>query len=154
MAIAPAGIMAQETAPELEVVQVVKQLSEGMRQGDSAMVSAAFLKDAQLYTASTNKEGQAELEKGSLQAFLNAVGTPHDKVWDEPVWDMEIKIEENLAQVWTKYAFYIGNSFSHCGVDAFHLFKTDEGWKIFHLTDTRKQRNCEVPEAVQKRRQK
>ncbi|ELR69626.1 hypothetical protein C900_04851 [Fulvivirga imtechensis AK7] len=131
-----------------EVLKVVGQVFDGMRAADSTMVRSAFAKDAELYTIFTDKEGNPVLHKGSLVNFLNAVGSPHDVVWDEPIWDTEVRIDGNLAQVWTKYAFYAGDKFSHCGVDAFHLFKTLEGWKIFHLTDTRQWQDCEVPEEI------
>lgn len=131
-----------------EVLKVVERVFDGMWAADSAMVRSAFMKDADLYTAFTDKEGNPVLHKGSLTNFLDAVGSPHDVVWDEPIWDTEVRVDGNLAQVWTKYAFYAGDKFSHCGVDAFHLFKTWEGWKIFHLTDTRQFQDCKVPEEI------
>ncbi|HFA51249.1 MAG TPA: hypothetical protein ENJ95_19730 [Bacteroidetes bacterium] len=33
---------------------------------------------------------------------------------------------------------------SHCGVNAFHLFKSREGWKITQVTDTRRRNNCQT----------
>ena len=130
------------------VLKVVNRLFDGMRAGDSSMVSSTFYPGATMFTSFTNREGQPVLKKGDLQRFLKAVGTPHDEVWDEPIWDTEVRIDGNLAQVWTKYAFYAGDRFSHCGVDAFQLTNTKNGWKIFHLTDTRQKEGCEVPECV------
>lgn len=143
----------QNEIPTAEVMEVVQQVFDGMRAADSSMVRSAFMKGADLYTVFTDKEGNPVLHKGSLDNFLDAVGAPHEFVWDEPIWDTEVRIDGNLAQVWTKYAFYAGDKFSHCGVDAFHLFKTWEGWKIYHLTDTRQWKDCEVPEDIKKNRQ-
>jgi len=140
------------TGEEKMVYDVVIQLFDGMRAGDSSMVSDVFKKDVQLYTVATDREGNPILHKGSLDKFLTAVGTPHDKVWDEPIWNTEIRVDGRLAQVWTDYAFYLGKDFSHCGVDAFELYKTEEGWKIFHLADTRKREGCEVPEYIKAKR--
>jgi hypothetical protein len=54
-----------------------------------------------------------------------------------------------MAQAWMKYAFYIGKQFSHCGADAFQLFKgADNKWRIFHLADTRWKEGCNVPPAI------
>lgn len=140
-----------QTSPKEEVEKVILSLFEGMRTGDSTMVGAAFMREAQLHTVTRNETGETRLKKGSLQRFLDAVGSPHDQPWNEPVWDMEIRVDEGLAQVWTPYAFYVGNKFSHCGVDAFHLIETPEGWKIFQLIDTRKKRGCQIPEEVKER---
>lgn len=146
------GAKAQSPAEE-DVRQIVLSVFEGMRTGDSTMVSAAFSKEAHLYTVVRNKEGETVLHEGSLQKFLNAIGSPRDQVWNELVWDMEIRIDEGFAQVWTPYAFYLDNQFSHCGVDAFHLVETSAGWKIFQITDTRKKQGCKVPEAIKKKYQ-
>ncbi len=91
------------------------------------------------------KESQPVLRTGSIDGFVKGVGTPHEKVWNESIWDSEVRIDGNLAHVWTKYAFYLGEDFSHCGVDAFQLFKDDNGWRIFQLTDTRQFEDCELP---------
>ncbi len=144
----PALVIAQSSMSDgtrEAVMAPIYQLFEGMRQNDSSMVSAVFMPGAALFTATTGKDGQPVLSQSGLEPFLKAVGTPKDQAWDEPVWDEKVEVEGNLAAVWCKYAFYVGGNFSHCGVDAFHLFKTEDGWKIFHLTDTRKKENCELP---------
>ena len=85
------------------------------------------------------------IKKGNLASFLKAIGTPHDQIWDEKIWNTKIEIDGGIAQVWTDYAFYVGTEFSHCGVDAFHLIKDEEkGWKIVHLMDTRRKEGCEI----------
>jgi hypothetical protein len=137
-----------------EILDIVITLFDGMREGDSSKVHSVFGHEPQLYTSFMNKEGQAILRKDDgLQNFLNAVGTPHDKVWDEPIWNIKINIDDNLASLWTDYAFYAGKNFSHCGVDAFMLNKTTAGWKIFHLTDTRRKKNCIMPVEIKEDRE-
>ena len=128
---------------EAEVLKVVVYLFDGMRAGDSSMVSSCFYEQVDMFTSYTNKKGEAVFVKDDVQKFINAVGTPHEEVWDEKIWDTEIRVDGNLAQVWTKYGFYLDEKFSHCGVDAIHLTKTKDGWKIFHLSDTRQREGCE-----------
>ena len=140
-------------ANKQEVLDVVLTLFDGMREADSAKVHSVFRHDPELYTSFSNKDGKAILKKDELQKFLNAVGTPHEKVWDEPLWNIQINIDENLASVWTDYAFYAGLDFSHCGVDAFMLNKEENGWKIFHLTDTRRRIDCDVPDEIKRNRE-
>ena len=56
------------------------------------------------------------------------------------------RIDDDLAQVWTDYAFYAGEKFSHCGIDAFQLIRGSDGrWRIINLIDTRRQEPCERP---------
>ena len=127
-----------------DVVKVIHLLFEGMRKGDSAMVSAVFDKGVRMATIDSRR-GEPQFREGSLPRFLNAVGTPHDNVWDERIGDPVVQIDGHLATVWVNYAFYVDDQFSHCGVNAFQLFKGPEGWKIVNLTDTRREDNCKEP---------
>jgi len=139
------SINAQQTETE-QVKKVIEDLFIGMKQGDSSLVSSLFRKDVRMLTSYTSPEGQPLLKEGSLQDFLIAIGTPHPNVWNEKIWNTEIQIDDNLAQVWTDYAFYVDDKFSHCGVDAFQLAKENDGqWKIVHLIDTRRKSPCKTP---------
>jgi hypothetical protein len=54
-----------------------------------------------------------------------------------------VHVDGPLAVVWTDYAFFAGQKFSHCGVDAFQLARTPAGWRIVALADTRKTEGCD-----------
>ncbi|MEX2531002.1 MAG: hypothetical protein WD960_09530 [Gemmatimonadota bacterium] len=47
-----------------------------------------------------------------------------------------VLIHERIAVAWTPYDFHIDGEFSHCGVNAFTLVRTDEGWIINGITYT------------------
>ncbi len=132
-----------QSSEEKAVLQVVEVLFEGMKQGDSALVSDLFHPDVRMLTSYTSSDGEPVLKEGSLADFLKAIGTPHPEVWNEKIWNTEIRVDDNLAQIWTDYAFYVDDRFSHCGVDAFQLVKeTDGKWRIVHLIDTRRKEPC------------
>jgi len=143
--LSPLSLKAQ-TLEEEAVKEVVEELFEGMRKGDSARVSVLFHPEVRMMTAYRDKEGQNVLKEGALQSFLNAIGTPHPEIWNEKIWNTEVRIDDDLAQVWTDYAFYAGETFSHCGVDAFQLVRGSDGrWRIINLIDTRRKEPCERP---------
>jgi hypothetical protein len=48
----------------------------------------------------------------------------------ERIWDSEVRVHGPIATVWAPYDFWIDGKYSHCGIDAFDLIKTSEGWKI------------------------
>jgi hypothetical protein len=120
-------------------------LFDAMRAGDSTAMRAALHPSATAATASLREGVPTLTRETSLDGFVQAVGTPHEDVWDERIWDAEVEVDGPLATAWMKYAFYAGETFSHCGVDAFQLFKGQDGWKIFHIADTRRQEGCETP---------
>src|SRR5882757_3626848 len=143
---------AQSTAEQDAVMIPVKMLFEGMQKADSALVRKAFSKTVTMATIGTDKNGSPFIKhESTINDFLKAIGTPHAEVYNEMIWDEKILIDGNFAQVWTSYAFYLGKKFNHCGVDAFHLVKSDTGdWKIFHLADTRQKEGCKVPSKISK----
>lgn len=126
-----------DSTRQAEVRAVIDQLFEGMRLGDSALVRSVFHVDAGAYT-SYKKEGEFILHEGSVDEFVNAVGSPHDKIWDERISNVVIQIDDGLAQVWMDYSFYLGEEFSHKGVNAMQLAHTDGRWQIIQIADTRR----------------
>jgi ketosteroid isomerase-like protein len=129
---------------ENEIMQTVRTLFEGMRLGDSSMVRSVFHPEATMQTTFIDKENVPRLQTGDVDKFVTQVGTPHEKVYDEKIWSYQIQIDGPLATAWTDYSFFLGEDLLHCGVNAFHLAMTQEGWKIIHITDTRRKWNCQT----------
>ncbi len=124
---------------------------DGMRKADTTGFHKMFTPNARLLTVMDREPGNELLREDDLNKFFRALAKPRDVVYDEPLWDIQVAIDGRLAQVWTKYAFYAGDKFSHCGVDAFLMFKDKDGfWKIFELVDTRRfgAENCDLPGKV------
>src|SRR5687768_66265 len=143
MAAAPSRAAAQGSEEEA-VMAVVEAMFDAMRAGDSAAMRAVLHPTATGASVSVREGVPTLTREGSLDGFVQAVGTPHEEVWDERIWDTEVRVDGNLATAWMKYAFYVGEEFSHCGVDAFQLFKDEDGWKVFHVADTRRREGCET----------
>lgn len=131
----------QAQSSEETVKKTIEQLFKGMKTADSAMVSQTFAPDARMMTV-VEQEGITSLQEGSVSRFLTAIGTPHDEMWDERILDYQIRIDGKMATAWTPYQFYLGATFSHCGVNAFQLYQSDDGWKIVQVTDTRRKEDC------------
>lgn len=146
-ALAPPLKAQTPSTDEAEVLAVVQALFDGMRAADSAAVRSTLHPEARLVGVAEGEGGPA-LRAESMDGFVSAVGTPHEETWDERTWDPEVRIDGRLATVWVPYAFYLGETFSHCGYDAFQLYESAEGWKIFQIADTRRREGCEIPEAV------
>jgi len=74
---------------------------------------------------------------------LVMIAKPHTEAYDERITFDLVKIDGELAMVWASYKFYLGEKFSHCGVDAFQLVKINNDWKIQYLIDTRRRQGCD-----------
>lgn len=146
MAIVASPPAAAQEGEEAAVMAVVESMFDAMRAGDSAAMRAVLHPTATGTSVSVQDGVPTLTREESLDGFVQAVGTPHEEVWDERIWDAEVRVDGNLATAWMKYAFYLGDQFSHCGVDAFQLFKGEDGWKVFHIADTRRREGCDTPE--------
>ena len=134
---------------ENNVREVINKMFNGMKLGDSAMVRSVFHKQVTMATSYRSPNNNPMLRReSSINDFLKAVGAPHPEQWNEEIWNVVIHMSDDLAMVWCDYAFYVGKKFSHCGIDAFQLHKGTEGWKIFHLADTRRSANCDIPKEI------
>ena len=100
-------------SPEDDVRAVIDKLFDGMRAGDSTMVRSVFYTGVQMGRAMDQG-----LRTGTPDRFLNAIGTPHDEVWDERVWDVKIHVDQRLASAWMEFAFYLDDTLHHCGVNS------------------------------------
>ena len=77
----------------------------------------------------------------SHHEFLTQLTMPGDD-WLERFWNPTLLIQGRIAVVWTQYDFYRNGQFSHCGIDAFSLLKTADGWKIAGTTYTAETTGC------------
>ena len=76
-----------QTKDEQQIKLLINKLFDGMREGDSAKVSSVFHNEVHMFTSFTNQEGEKMIKKGALEPFLKAIGTPHDDIWDEKIWN-------------------------------------------------------------------
>jgi hypothetical protein len=142
--------ISQNANEEAAVTSVINRLFKGMELGDSAMVHSAFYKKVTMARVARDKNNNVVFRpENSIDGFLKAVGTPHKEVWYEDIWNVKVQIDGDFAQAWCDFAFYADKTFSHCGVDAFHLIKEKGEWKIFHLADTNRKTGCDIPQSVQ-----
>ena len=140
--LANTALNAQPSAEWAGVKAPIQQLFDGMRAADSLAVRDAFIPDAGMFTVAM-KDGRPVLHEGKLDDFVRQVGQMEAGALDERLQGYDIRIDGRLATAWTPYQFYLNGDFSHCGTNAFQLFKTAAGWKITQVTDTRRREGCE-----------
>ena len=140
----------QAADDEMAITNVIDELFNAMELGDSAKAPTTFAIQVTTATVSRDKNNNVVLRRdNTVDSFLKAIAAPRKENWYEETWNTKVQIDGDFAQVWCDYGFYIGNTFSHCGVDAFHLVREKDGWKIFHLADTRRRTDCNVPQHIQ-----
>ena len=139
---APAAGKAQSSAAEQEAVAVVQKTFDAMRTRDTATMRSLFDTAARLVTTGT-RDGKPFVRSTRMSDFIDRVGrAPAGDTLNETIYDTEVRVDGNLAAVWTGYDFHVNSRFSHCGVDSFQLVRTTEGWKIVAIADTQRTEGC------------
>ena len=122
------------------VVQVVNDLFDAMRRQDGQAMRALHMPEVALVRVPENAAPTVRL--GSPDAFINSiVNAPAEP--RERMWDAEVRIDGNLATLWAPYDFHLGDNFSHCGVDALQLVRTNTGWRIASIAYTVHREDCD-----------
>lgn len=144
-----AWAQAKPTTEKDKINEVINELFNAYRAGDSARVAATFDKKALIQTVREDASGKVILtEPVPATKLLAYIGSGLAEVHDERLWDTQVFMDKYMATVWTKYAFYLGKKFMHCGTEVFTLRKVEGSWKIFYLADTRQLKNCNVPAGI------
>lgn len=128
---------------EEQIKATINQVFDGMRKSDSSLVRAALHPSCSLKSIGKSKTGEVRLQEDAILGWLKQIGTKREGIiLDERLTSYDIKVDGEMAMAWTPYEFYINDKFSHCGVDMFTMMKTDKGWKIVGIVDTRRKENC------------
>lgn len=122
-------------AAERAVLDAVQRLWIAMHDGDGDAVRGVFASNARLVGVGM-EDGRPVVETTPVEAFAAAVARGGGG-WNERMYDPEVRIDGDIASVWTFYTFHRGDAFSHCGIDSFELAKID-GWKVTQVADTRR----------------
>lgn len=141
----PALSHAQTTpAAEADVRAAVRRMFDGMRAADSAQVRSVMATGVRFASMNTRATPPG-IGYESVDGWLSGVAKSA-KRWDERLYDVQVRVDAGMAQVWAPYTFYLDGKIRHCGVDAIELLQDASGWKITQLSDTQRREGCrEVP---------
>jgi hypothetical protein len=141
MVAVPSVVFAQD-AERASVLATVQKVFDAMRTRDTALLFQAFDSTARLVSVNTRATPPAVRLVPPAQFGAALQRAPAGDVWNERIYDPEVRIDGNIAQVWAYYTFHRNATFSHCGVDAFMLAKVGATWKITQLADTQRTEGC------------
>ncbi|WP_051296164.1 nuclear transport factor 2 family protein [Eisenibacter elegans] len=131
----------QASTEERRAIQeLIDQLFEAMHSRDTAALKTVF------YPSALMQSINAEATLSPIQnyeAFVNNIAAvPKSTKIEERLMGYSIWVDGSMATAWTPYEFYVNDTFSHCGVNAFQLLHTAQGWKIIYIVDTRRPKDC------------
>jgi hypothetical protein len=138
---------AQETTKQL-LKKKINRFFDALHAGDSTKMSQLLHKDIKIQTTATNREEKKLLKTETREQLLTSIANKKkEDVYFEKLLSYDIKVDGNLASIWTPYEFYYNGNFSHCGANSFQLFNNNGNWQIIYLVDMRRRSGCNPSEA-------
>ncbi len=131
-----------ESKEESDAVrETVMTLFDGMEAADGDILRSVLYQNATLHTVSSNEMG-AELAETPIEKFIESVDGAEPGTLIEQILYISVNVDGDLASAWMDYRFYLGDEFSHCGVNSMNLIKKDGNWRIISIVDTRNREDC------------
>lgn len=113
-------------------IAVADSVLAALSSGDSATLTRLTLDSA--VVGGAGMRGKTEsLSLRTWRLYINRTG-PSD--FTERGFDATARVQDRVAQVWMPYDLYLGDKWSHCGVDVFTLMKREGRWRVAALIYT------------------
>jgi hypothetical protein len=148
MLLAASLVFAQKADDSKAALAVVNQLWAEMAAANPAGIVALHNPGAQLVALFKTKDGKTVVRNLSAEDFSK--GFAEKKNLKEDMYAPEVRVDGDLALVWGRYVFFVEGKISHCGLNAFHMVRTDAGWKIGGIASTIDPGACTEAEKARK----
>ncbi|HEX8250223.1 MAG TPA: amidohydrolase family protein [Pyrinomonadaceae bacterium] len=132
------GSFIQKPTPQQEAAAVADKLFEAMRAKNFEAIRALFTAEGQLVAVDKPRSGEgiSKTRVFTAEAFAKMISEAKGAEFIEKMPEKDVKINGDFALVTGRYTFHVGDKFSHCGVNSFHLVKTESGWRIANAAST------------------
>ena len=110
------------------VINTIQKFFDAMEKKDTVAMKEVLYMEGQFFSI-RGESDDLRIRKTTHKDYLNSLARAEDDYLETMRAPM-IHIHGRIAIVWTNYDFYLNKEFSHTGVDAFSLIKTETGWKI------------------------
>lgn len=141
-------VFAQKPDDAKDALAVVNKLWAEMAAANPAGIVALHNPGAQLVAVIKGKDGKTAIHNLTAEQFSKNFANKANL--KEDMYAPEVRVDGDVALVWGRYVFFIDNKISHCGLNAFHLVRTAEGWKIGGIASTIDAGACTEAEKLRK----
>jgi hypothetical protein len=115
-------------ADSAAVVGAVNSVLEAINTRDGELLRRVMMPDAQIVA---NRPGGSPSTSTVAEMAVGIADPP--QAFTERMWDPRVHVDGPIAALWAPYDFYRDGTFSHCGIDAFHLLRVDGAWRVQSL---------------------
>lgn len=142
--LSPTAARAQES-DTAAVIATVQRLFDALETRDSVAGVATFHPSATILVVAGTPTTVTQTTPGAL---VGGIARSTAGTFKERIFDTEVRIDGDVAQLWAYFTVHIGKAFSRCGTDAMTLVRVDGAWKISHASFTRRTQGCRHSEPL------
>ncbi|MBC7901095.1 MAG: DUF4440 domain-containing protein [Saprospiraceae bacterium] len=130
-------VVTAQTPQEAEAAAVADRLFAAMKEKNADAIRSLFTAEGQLIAIDKPRtgEGISKTRVFSGETFAKTISEAKGDLI-EKMPHKDVRIDGDLALVSGRYTFFLGDKLSHCGLNTFHLVKTETGWKIANAAST------------------
>jgi hypothetical protein len=132
-----------------DALGVVNKLFEMMAAHKPAEIVALHTPEAQLVAIIKNKEGKTVIRTIKAEDFSKNFAEKKAELLED-MYAPKVELFGDFAQITGRYVFFVNSKVLHCGVNAFHLVRTDAGWRIAGASSTMEPQGCTDQEKAMK----
>jgi hypothetical protein len=118
------------TRDEKAVLAPLQALFDGLARRDRALVMQQLLPGGSATLMRDGKPLQL-----TFDALADRITQPGTTSREERMYDPLVRIDDNIAIIWTPYVVTVDGKFDHCGTDIANLVRLDGKWLIAGLAD-------------------
>ena len=125
--------LAASAADKDAVMRPVRAIVAGVAAHDSAMLAAQLRPGADVTVAVERPDGSRAIRHLTAEQFSGSIKPGSERL--EPRLETpDIRIDGDIAMVWTPYLFFRDGKLDHCGANHFDLVREAGIWKIQNVT--------------------
>ena len=127
-----------QSQEEKDAGWVADKLFAAMKEKNADKIRSLFTPEGQLVAIDKPRTGDgiSKTRVFTAEAFSKAISEAKGGDFIEKMPSKDVKVSGDLAIVSGRYTFHVGDKFSHCGMNTFHLVRTEAGWKIANAAST------------------
>jgi hypothetical protein len=140
---------AQKADDSKDALAVVNKMFDMMAAHKPAEIVALHTPEAQLVAVMKNREGKTAIRTFKAEDFSKNFAEKKAEILED-MYAPKVELYGDLALISGRYVFFVNGKISHCGVNAFHLVRTDAGWRIAGASSSMEPAGCTDEEKARK----
>jgi len=128
-------------ADRAAVMTPINALLKGLEADDGAAVLAVTLPGGAITATRVAPDGRHQRRTLSWADFAASLKPDGTRI-EERLGKATIKIDQDIAVVWTPYVVLVDGKISHCGYDHFDVVRVDGQWKLLNVTYSHRTTGC------------